>query len=117
MSSNVVLLHVVRPNDAASAVTGLSITHYPSLSDVERTYTPSPHTLASHTLSLSTHDDVVEYTVLLEECISDQPPLIGGINATVSPSFKFLTSPMGIYSSFNANVIFSSSCTKDANLG
>lgn len=39
------------------------------------------------------------------------PPLIGGINAIVSPSFRSITSPAGTYSSFNANVNESSSNT------
>ena len=46
-----------------------------------------------------------------------QPPLKGGMRATVSPSFNFNTSPMGTYSSFNAKVIFSSSRTNDASFG
>ena len=46
-----------------------------------------------------------------------QPPLIGGMRATVSPSFNFSTSPTGTYSSFTAKVIFSSSRTNDASFG
>lgn len=39
------------------------------------------------------------------------PPLMGGINAIVSPSFNVITAPVCTYSSFNANVKQSSSKT------
>lgn len=47
----------------------------------------------------------------------NHPPLIGGINAIVSPFFRFITSPDGKYSSFNASVNESSSKTMFARFG
>ena len=45
------------------------------------------------------------------------PPLIGGINATVSPLFSVMTCPLATYSSFKASVRLSSSRTIEASFG
>ena len=45
------------------------------------------------------------------------PPLIGGIKATVSPLFSGNISPVGTYSSFNANASVSSSETIEDRAG
>jgi len=60
---------------------------------------------------------LADYYILITVAKINQPPLIGGIIATVSPDLSCNTAPAETYSSLTARVINSSSSTRGASLG